>query len=116
MLIISYFQPIYKYFRVEENKKGKTRKVRVKIGVSRGKTRLAPAFAGSVFEGGTRETEAVAPFFGAFQAFSGSFESKSFRVSNETRTKGNPMQAQRSGLHGEKEETRSTAEEKAAAF
>ena len=26
------------------------------------------------------------------------------------------MQAQRSGLHGEKEETRSTAEEKAAAF
>ena len=88
----------------------------VRIGVSRGNARLASVFAGSVFERRTRETKAAAPFFGAFQAFSGPFESKSFRISNETRTKGDPMQAQRSGLHGEKEETRSTAEEKAAAF
>ena len=88
----------------------------VKVGVSRGNARLAPSFAHSVFKGATREPEAAAPFFGAFQAFSNPLESKSFRVSNETRTKGDPMQAQRSGLHGEKEETRSTAEEKAAAF
>ena len=60
--------------------------------------------------------EAAALFFDAFPAFSNPLESKSFRVSNETRTKGDPMQAQRSGLHGEKEETRSTAEEKAATF
>ncbi len=88
----------------------------VKVGVSRGNARLAPVFAHSVFRGVTREAEASAPVFGAFQAFSSPLESKSFRVSNETRTKGDPMQAQRSGLHGEKEETRSTAEEKAAAF
>jgi hypothetical protein len=79
-------------------------------------SRLAPAFAGSDFMGETREPETAAPFFGAFQPFSKLQESKSFRVSNETRTKGDPMQAQRSGLHGEKEETRSTAEEKAAAL
>ena len=88
----------------------------VKIGVSRGNARLASAFAHRVSKGVTRETDAAALFFGAFQAFSSPVESKSFRVSNETRTKGDPMQAQRSGLHGEKEETRSTAEEKAAAF
>ena len=113
----------------------------VKIGVSRGKARLAPAFAHSVFKGATRKASAAAPFFGAFQPFSSPLESKSFRVSTETRTKGDPMQAQRSGkdspgdcrfflsscgsyaagngkqsLDGEKEETRSTAEEKAAAF
>ena len=88
----------------------------VKIGVSRGNARLTSVFAGSVFERRTRETKAAAPFFGVFQPFSSPLESKSFRVSNETRTKGDSMQAQRSGLHGEKEETRSTAEEKAAAF
>ena len=88
----------------------------VRIGVSRGNARLASAFAGSVFDRGTREAAGAAPFFGAFQPFSNPLESKSFRISNETRTKGDPMQAQRSGLHGEKEETRSTAEEKAAAF
>ena len=88
----------------------------VKIGVSRGNARLTPVFAGSVFERRTRETKAAAPFFGVFQPFSSPLGSKSFRVSNETRAKGDPMQAQRSGLHGEKEETRSTAEEKAAAF
>lgn len=77
---------------------------------------LDPAFAGSVFVEATRETESAAPFFGVFQPFSNPLESKRFRVSNETRAKGDPMQARRSGLHGEKEETRSTAEEKAAAF
>ena len=87
----------------------------VKIGVSRGNARLASVFAHSVFRGVTREAEGSALFFGAFQALSNPLESKSFRVSNETRAKGDPMQAQRSGLHGEKEETRSTAEEKAAA-
>ena len=88
----------------------------VRIGVSRGNARLAPFFARSVFKDATRVAEDSAPFFGAFQAFSSPLENKSFRISNETRTKGDPMQAQRSGLHGEKEETRSTAEEKAAAF
>lgn len=88
----------------------------VRIVVSRGNARLAPVFAHSVFGEATREPEAAAPFFAAFQPFSSPLESKSFRVSNETRTKGDPMQAQRSGLHGEKGETRSTAEEKAAAF
>ena len=116
LLIISYFHPICKYIRVEKNKKSIIRKVRVKIGVSRGNARLAPAFAGSVFERRTRETKAAAPFFGVFQPFSSPLESKSFRISNETRAKGGPRQAQRSGLHGEKEETRSTAEEKAAAL
>ena len=57
----------------------------VRIGVSRGNARLAPAFAGSVFDRGTREAAASAPFFGAFQPFSNPLESKSFRVSNETR-------------------------------
>jgi hypothetical protein len=101
---------------------------------------LDPAFAGSVFVEATRETESAAPFFGVFQPFSNPLESKSFRVSNETRTKGNPMQAQRSGKdspgdcrfflsscgsyaagngnrssRGEKEEQRSTVEETAAA-
>ena len=88
----------------------------VRIGVSRGNVRLAPVFAHSVFKGATREAKAAAPVFGAFQAFTNPLESKSFRVSNETWTKGDPMQAQWSGLHGEKEETRSTAEEKTAAF
>ena len=76
---------------------------------------LDPAFAGSVFVEATRETEFAAPVFGVFQPFSNPLESKRFRVSNETRAR-DPMQARRSGLHGEKEETRSTAEEKAAAF
>ena len=97
-------------------KNRKISRIWVKIWVSRGNARLAPAFAGSVFDRGTRKAAGSAPFFAAFQAFSHPLESKRFRVSNETRTKGDPMQAQRSGLHGEKEETRSTAEEKAAAF
>ena len=63
---------------------------------------LDPAFAGSVFVEATRETESAAPFFGVFQPFSNPLESKRFRVSNETRAKGDPMQAQRSGSRGER--------------
>ena len=57
----------------------------VRIEVSRGNARLASAFAHSVFRGATREAEASAPFFGVFQPFSSPLESKSFRISNETR-------------------------------